>query len=59
MLTINWLFYHYERKVGDVIIKMFVSHLDTFKVSGLNSNNWNYLLQDISDMGYKWYESCM
>ena len=28
------------------------SHRDTFKVLGLNSINWNYLLQDICDMGY-------
>ena len=27
-------------------------HWDTFKVLGLNSNNWNCLLQDICDMGY-------
>ena len=34
-------------------------HQDTFMVSSLNSNNSNCLLQDISDMGYTWYESCM
>ena len=32
-------------------------HWDTFKVSGLNSNNWNCLLQDICDMGILVYES--